>query len=180
MIRWMLYEPVIILGIISSIFLTVFEIGEIAFFVVIGIFSIAVLFKIIKQRKKNAYGRTWIIPKLLYWCRLLVIMQVEYEEFETVEDIFLYMASAAPPMKNTMPINSYKGYVMAFIPLSPSTGDTYLMIYAKGNLEPGIYEFDVSSKSFKKVTGIERADKNYFVSLTPKRNTIADKAIQNI
>ena len=107
-------------------------------------------------------------------------MHIEYEEFDTIEDIFLYMASAAPPMKNTMPINSYKGYVMAFIPLSPSTGDTFLMIYSKGTLEPGIYEFDVVSKSFKKVEGIERADKSYFVSLTPKRNTIADKAIENL
>lgn len=107
-------------------------------------------------------------------------MHIEYEEFDTIEDIFLYMASAAPPMKNTMPINSYKGYIMAFIPLSPATGDTYLMIYAKGTLEPGIYEFDVNSKSFKKVDAIERADKNYFVSLTPKRNTIADQAIKNL
>ncbi|MFM9876141.1 MAG: hypothetical protein ACKVN8_07210 [Nitrosarchaeum sp.] len=106
-------------------------------------------------------------------------MHVEYEEFDTVNDLFLYMASAAPPMKNTMPINSYKGYVMAFIPLSSST-DTYLMIYAKGTLESGIYEFDVNSKSFKKVDTIERADKNYFVSLTPKRNTIADEAIKNL
>ena len=107
-------------------------------------------------------------------------MRVEYEEFETIEDIFMYMASAAPPMKNTMPINSYKDYVMSFIPLSPSTGETYLMIYAKGSLEPGIYEFDVSSKSYKKVEGIERADKVYFVSLTPKRNTIADEALKNL
>ena len=107
-------------------------------------------------------------------------MQIEYEEFDTIEDIFLYMASAATPMKNTMPINSYKGYVMAFIPLSPTSGNAYLMIYAKGSLDPGIYEFDVSSKSFKKVNGIERADKNYFVSLTPKRNTIADAALENL
>ena len=92
----------------------------------------------------------------------------------------MYMASAAPPMKNTMPINSYKGYVMAFIPLSPSTGETYLMLYAKDSLESGIYEFDVSSKSYKKVEGIERADKVYFVSITPKRNTIADIAIENL
>ena len=92
----------------------------------------------------------------------------------------MYMASAAPPMKNTMPINSYKGYVMAFIPLSPSTGETYLMLYAKDSLESGIYEFDVSSKSYKKVEGIERADKVYFVSITPKRNTIADVAIENL
>jgi hypothetical protein len=35
-------------------------------------------------------------------------MHVEYEEFETIEDFLMYMASAAPPMKNTMPINSYK------------------------------------------------------------------------
>jgi len=107
-------------------------------------------------------------------------MNVEYEEFDTIEDFFMYMAAAAPPMKNTMPTNSYKGYVMSFIPLSPSTGDTYLMIYAKGSLEPGIYEFDVTSKSYKKVESIERADKVYFISITPKQNTIADAAIKNL
>jgi hypothetical protein len=107
-------------------------------------------------------------------------MKIEYEEFDTIEDVFMYMASAAPPMKNTMPVNSYKGYVMSFIPLSSSNGDTYLMIYAQGTLEPGIYEFDVSSKSFKKVDSIERADKNYFISLTPKKNTIADTALEKL
>jgi hypothetical protein len=107
-------------------------------------------------------------------------MHIEYEEFETIEDVFMYMASAAPPMKNTMPINSYKGYVMSFIPLSSTNGETYLMIFAKGNLDSGIYEFDFTSKSFKKVDSIERADKNYFISLTPKRNTIADVAIEKL
>ena len=107
-------------------------------------------------------------------------MHIEYEEFDSIEDVFMYMASAAPPMKNTIPVNSYKDYVMSFIPLSPMTGETYLMIYAKGFLEPGIYEFDVASKSYKKVEGIERADKVYFISLTPKRNTIADAAIDKI
>ncbi len=90
------------------------------------------------------------------------------------------MASAAPPMKNTMPVNSYKEYVMSFIPLSPITGETFLMLYSKGSLEPGIYEFDVASKSYKKVETIERADKVYFISITPKRNTIADVAIENL
>jgi hypothetical protein len=107
-------------------------------------------------------------------------MHVEYEEFDTIEDFFMYMASAAPPMKNTLPVNSYKGYIMSFIPLSPATGETYLMLYAKGTLESGIYEFDVASKSFKKVEAIERADKVYFVSITPKRNTIADTAIASL
>ncbi len=107
-------------------------------------------------------------------------MHIEYEEFESIEDLLMYMASAAPPMKNTMPISSYKDHVMSFIPLSPSTGETYLMLYSKGTLESGIYEFDVSSKSFKKVESIERADKVYFISLTPKRNTIADVAIENL
>jgi len=107
-------------------------------------------------------------------------MQIEYEEFDSIEDVFMYMASAAPPMKNTMPVNSYKGHVMSFIPLGSSNGDTYLMIYSKGSLEPGIYEFDVSTKSFKKVESIERADKNYFISLTPKKNTIADFAIAKL
>ncbi len=107
-------------------------------------------------------------------------MHIEYEEFDTIEDFFMYMASAAPPMKNTMPVNSYKGYVMSFIPLSPITGETFLMLYSKGSLESGIYEFDVSSKSYKKVEIIERADKVYFISITPKRNTIADVAIENL
>jgi len=107
-------------------------------------------------------------------------MHVEYEEFESVEDLLMYMASAAPPMKNTMPINSYKGNVMSFIPLGSAIGETYLMLYAKGSLESGIYEFDVSSKSFKKVASIERADKVYFISITPIRNTIADFAIENL
>ena len=107
-------------------------------------------------------------------------MHIEYEEFESVEDFLMYMAAAAPPMKNTMPINSYKDHVMSFIPLSPATGETYLMLYAKGSLEPGIYEFDVTSKSYKKVESVERADKVYFISLTPKRNTIADIAIENL
>ena len=107
-------------------------------------------------------------------------MNVEYEELDSIEDVFLFLASAAPPMKNTMPVNSYKGYVMSFVPLSPATGDTYLMIYAKGDLEEGIYEFDLSSKTYKKVESVERADKSYFISLTPKRNTIADKAIGNL
>jgi len=107
-------------------------------------------------------------------------MHIEYEEFDTIEDFFMYMASAAPPMKNTMPVNSYKGYLMSFIPLSPATGETYLMLYSKGSLESGIYEFDVASKSYKKVETIERADKVYFISITPKRNTIADIAIENL
>jgi len=107
-------------------------------------------------------------------------MHIEYEEFDSIEDFFMYMASAAPPMKNTMPVNSYKGYVMSFIPLSPSTGETYLMLYSKGSLESGIYEFDVTSKSYKKVQSIERADKVYFISITPKRNTIADVALENL
>lgn len=79
-----------------------------------------------------------------------------------------------------MPVNSYKDYVMSFIPLSPATGEVYLMIYAKGTLEEGIYEFDVQTKSYKKVETIERADKNYFISLTPIRNTIADVALEKL
>jgi hypothetical protein len=107
-------------------------------------------------------------------------MHVEYEEFENVEDIFMYMSSVAPPMKNTMPINSYKGFVFSFIPLSPSTGDVYLMIYTKGKLDGKILEYDINTNSYKKVESIERADKTYFIVLTPKRNTIADVALEKL
>ncbi len=107
-------------------------------------------------------------------------MHVEYEEFENVEEIFMYMSSVAPPMKNTMPINSYKGFVFSFIPLSPSTGDVYLMIYTKGKLDGKILEYDINTNSYKKVETIERADKIYFIVLTPKRNTIADVALEQL
>ena len=107
-------------------------------------------------------------------------MNVEYEEFDSIEDFFLYMACVAQPMKSVLPINSYKGYVCSIIPLSHSEGETYLMVYTKGELETGILEFDVNTKAYKKVESIERSDKTYFVIMTPKRNTIADKAIEKL
>ena len=106
-------------------------------------------------------------------------MNVEFEEFDSVEDIFLYMAAIAPPMKNYLPINSYKGYICSIIPLSQSS-ETYLMVYTKGSLEDGILEFDINTKKYKKVESIERADKTYFIILSPKINTIADAAIEKL
>jgi hypothetical protein len=55
-----------------------------------------------------------------------------------------------------------------------------MMIYAKGTMEPGMIEFDISTKKHKNVTSVERADKNYFIILTPKSATIADTAIEFI
>ena len=96
-------------------------------------------------------------------------MNVEYEEFENIEDMLMYLSSVAPPMKNFMPINSYKGFVCSFIPLSQTGGETYLMLYTKGDLETGIHEFDITTKTIKKVEAIERADKSYFIVMTPLR-----------
>ena len=107
-------------------------------------------------------------------------MKFEYEEFSTIEEFFLYLVSVAPYMKQVLPASSYKGYVFAFIPLGHSNGDVYLMIYAKGTLDGRILEFDINTKVFKKVNAIERADKTYFIVMTPKRNTIADQAIKNL
>ncbi len=120
-------------------------------------------------------------------------MNVEYEEFSSIEDMLLFLASAAPPMKNFMPINLYKGFVCSFIPLSQSGGETYLMLYTKSQItssasgtpkgvkfEQGIHEFDITTKTIKKVEAIERADKSYFIVITPIRNTIADKAIEQM
>ena len=107
-------------------------------------------------------------------------MNVEFEEFDSIEKVFLYMASIATPMKNVLPINSYRGYVCSIIPLSQSGNETYLMIFTKGSLEEGIFEFDVNTNNYKKVDSIERTDKTYFIVMTPKRNTIADKALEKI
>ncbi|MDI1494909.1 MAG: hypothetical protein K8823_215 [Cenarchaeum symbiont of Oopsacas minuta] len=107
-------------------------------------------------------------------------MNIEYEEFENVEDLFMYLVAAASPMKNTMPVTVYKGNVMSFIPLSPTTGDSYLVLYVKNDLESGIYEFDMSTREYKKVKSIERADKAYFICIKPKRNTLAEIAMANL
>lgn len=106
-------------------------------------------------------------------------MNIEYEEFENLEDVFMFLATVAAPLKNTMPISSYKGHTMSFIPLSQNN-DRYLMVYTNTALEQGIYEFDIATRTHRQVQTIERADKVYFVVLTPKRNTLADKALQGI
>ncbi|HUG96916.1 MAG TPA: hypothetical protein VMJ94_05195 [Nitrososphaera sp.] len=105
-------------------------------------------------------------------------MKFEFEEFATIEDVFLYLVSVAPYMKQVMPISSYKGYIFSIVPLTPLTGDILMMIYTKGKLETGMVEFDVSTKKFKQVTAVERADKNYFIVLSPKVATLADEAIK--
>ncbi len=107
-------------------------------------------------------------------------MNVEFEEFSTVEEILTYMASIAPPMKNYLPINSYKGYICSIIPLSQSGDVTFLMVFTKGSLDNGILEFDINTNTYKKVESMERADKNYFIVMSPKRNTIADAAIEKL
>ena len=105
-------------------------------------------------------------------------MKFEYEEFSTVEDVFLYMVSVAPYMKQVLPVSSYKGYIFSIIPLTPLSGDVLMMVYTKGHIEPGLVEFDISTKKYKSVTVVEGADKNYFVVLTPKIATVADGAIE--
>ena len=107
-------------------------------------------------------------------------MNFEFEEFDSAEDIFVYMSTMAPPMKNMLPINSYKGYIFSIIPLNPISGNSYLMIYTKGKLDGKLLEFDMNLKRFKIVETAERPDKNYFVVLTPKKSTIADAAIKEL
>jgi hypothetical protein len=41
-------------------------------------------------------------------------------------------------------------------------------------------EFDISTKKYKSVTGVERADKNYFIILIPKSTSISDRAIAQL
>jgi hypothetical protein len=104
-------------------------------------------------------------------------MKFEFEEFLSVEDVFLYLVSVAPYMKQVLPVSSYKGYVFSIVPLTPLSGDVLMMIYTKATIEPGMIEFDISTKKYKTVSSVERADKNYFIILTPKNATVADNAI---
>jgi hypothetical protein len=108
------------------------------------------------------------------------MMKFEFEEFATVEDVFMYLVSVAPYMKQVMPVSSYKGYIFSLVQLTPLSGDVLMMIYTKGKLDSGLVEFDISTKKYRPVTAVERADKNYFVILTPKVATLAEEAIKNL
>jgi len=108
------------------------------------------------------------------------MMKFEFEEFATVEDVFLYLVSVAPYMKQVMPVSSYKGYIFSLVPLTPLSGEVLMMIYTRGKLDPALVEFDISTKKYRSVTTVERADKNYFVILTPKIATLAEEAIKNL
>ncbi len=107
-------------------------------------------------------------------------MKFEFEEFSAIEDVFMYLVSVAPYMKQVLPVSSYKGYVFSIVPLSPLSGDVLMMVYTKGNIEPGMLEFDISTKKYKSVTAVERADKNYFIILSPRRASVADEAIAQL
>ena len=107
-------------------------------------------------------------------------MKFEFEEFSTIEDVFLYLVSVAPYMKQVLPVSSYKGYIFSIIPLTPLSGEVLMMVYTRGHIDPGMVEFDISTKRYKSVTLVERADKNYFIVLTPKNATIADGAIETL
>lgn len=104
-------------------------------------------------------------------------MKFEFEEFESVEEVLLYLITIAPMMKQLMMVNVYKGYTFSMIPIAPLSGEPILMVFSKKSMEPGLFEFDLSTKKFKKVTSLERADRNYFVVTQPKQNTLADQAI---
>ena len=54
------------------------------------------------------------------------------------------------------------------------------MVYTKANVKSGMIEYDISTKKYQTSTAVERADKNYFIILTPKSATIADGAIASL
>jgi len=107
-------------------------------------------------------------------------MKFEYEEFATVEEVLVYLVTVAPLMKQVSTVNVYKGYTFALLPIAPLSGDQILMVYTKNTIEPGLVEFDISTQKYKKVSAVERADKNYFFVTTPKKNTLADQAIKEL
>jgi len=82
-------------------------------------------------------------------------------------------------MKQLLPVSSYKGYVFSIVPLSPLS-EVLTMVYTKGSIDAGMLEFDISTKKYKSVTAVERADKNYFIILIPKSTSISDSAIAQL
>ena len=48
--------------------------------------------------------------------------------------------------------------------------------HAKGSIKAGLAELDISTKKYRSITAVERADKNYFIILIPKSTSISDSA----
>ncbi|HYA84740.1 MAG TPA: hypothetical protein VEH06_15020, partial [Candidatus Bathyarchaeia archaeon] len=119
-------------------------------------------------------------PILISRKRPSKLVKFEFEQFSTIEDVFLYLVSVAPYMKQLLPVSSYKGYVFSIVPLSPLSGEVLTMVYTKGSIKAGMVEFDISAKKYKSVTAVERADKNYFIILIPKSTSISDCAIAQL
>jgi hypothetical protein len=107
-------------------------------------------------------------------------MKFEFEEFSSIEDLLLYMASIAPYMKQVLPLTYYKGYLLSIIPISQLSSEILMMVFVKTEISTGLIEFDISTGKYKSVQSIERADKNYFIIINPKSTTLADKAIANL
>ena len=83
-------------------------------------------------------------------------------------------------MKQLLPVSSYKGYVFSIVLLSPMPGDVLTMGYTKCSIDAGMLEFDISTKKYKSVTAVERADENYFIILISKSTSISDSAIAQL
>ena len=109
-------------------------------------------------------------------------MRIEFEEYSTIEDIFLYLIATGyiPEVKHLLPVTLYKGYVFSIAPLSSLSGEVLTMVYTKGKIDTGIVEFDISTKKYKSVTAFERTDKYYFIIMAPKNSSVVDSAIAKL
>ena len=111
-------------------------------------------------------------------------MRIEFEEYSTIEDIFLYLIAVeySPDVKHLLPVRLYKGYVFSIVPSSPLSGEvlTTAMVQTRGKIDTGIIESDISTKKYKSVTAFERTDKYYFIIMTPKSSSILDSAIAKL
>jgi hypothetical protein len=108
-------------------------------------------------------------------------MKFEFEEYSAIQDIFLYLIAVEyiPDVKHLLPVSFYKGYVFSIVP-SPLSGEVLTMVYAKGKIDAGIVEFDISTKKYKSVTAFERTDKYYFIIMAPNNSSISDSAIAKL
>ncbi len=91
-------------------------------------------------------------------------MKIEFEEYSTIEDIFLYLIATeyTPEVKHLLPVSLYKDYVFSIVPLSPLSEEVLTMVYAKGKIDTGIIEFDISTKKYRSVLAIRFTASNRY------------------
>ncbi|CAC11801.1 hypothetical protein [Thermoplasma acidophilum] len=106
-------------------------------------------------------------------------MKFEYEYMETPEDLLMSLSAGfAMAMRNIATVYSYKGYLSYYTPaMSDGEELTMFVTLTKGELAPGLIDFDSENKRIEHVKKATNPEAYHFLVIRPQISTVLDKAI---